>query len=196
MANLCSLSRQRSSESTTNGPVVSGNRSNKNLIRTLTEEPTSPAPYSANNNIITNMTHTRMEQQQDINANNEQYLPPLNGGSGVARGMPPNRNGDNGKNYSVTQQFYPEGSTHSVNAGLGGSIYNNNNHINYNPSGGALLTTNGNIHGDSSNSLAGTTASPNTSTIRMSKFCHECGTRFIVDQAKFCIDCGVKRLIL
>lgn len=28
---------------------------------------------------------------------------------------------------------------------------------------------------------------------KLSKFCHECGARFIVDQAKFCMDCGVKR---
>ncbi|XP_066246201.1 uncharacterized protein DDB_G0284459-like isoform X1 [Euwallacea similis] len=30
----------------------------------------------------------------------------------------------------------------------------------------------------------------------MSKFCHECGTRFPVSSAKFCVECGVKRLVL
>ncbi|XP_063365468.1 putative uncharacterized protein DDB_G0282133 isoform X4 [Cydia amplana] len=29
---------------------------------------------------------------------------------------------------------------------------------------------------------------------RLSRFCHECGSRFPVDAAKFCIECGVKRL--
>ncbi|XP_047992302.1 formin-J-like isoform X2 [Leguminivora glycinivorella] len=29
---------------------------------------------------------------------------------------------------------------------------------------------------------------------RLSRFCHECGSRFPVDTAKFCIECGVKRL--
>ncbi|XP_055319252.1 uncharacterized protein LOC129576981 isoform X2 [Sitodiplosis mosellana] len=28
---------------------------------------------------------------------------------------------------------------------------------------------------------------------KLTKFCHECGARFIVDQAKFCMNCGVKR---
>lgn len=31
------------------------------------------------------------------------------------------------------------------------------------------------------------------STIKLFKFCHECGAKFIVDQAKFCMECGVKR---
>ncbi|CAK1555639.1 unnamed protein product [Leptosia nina] len=29
---------------------------------------------------------------------------------------------------------------------------------------------------------------------RLSRFCHECGSKFPVDTAKFCIECGVKRL--
>lgn len=28
---------------------------------------------------------------------------------------------------------------------------------------------------------------------KLSKFCHECGGKFIVEQAKFCMDCGAKR---
>lgn len=32
--------------------------------------------------------------------------------------------------------------------------------------------------------------------MKMSKFCHECGAKFIVDQAKFCMDCGAKRAML
>ncbi|KOB75480.1 Synaptonemal complex protein [Operophtera brumata] len=31
---------------------------------------------------------------------------------------------------------------------------------------------------------------------RLSRFCHECGTRFSVESAKFCIECGVKRLVM
>ncbi|XP_063386468.1 uncharacterized protein LOC134672466 isoform X8 [Cydia fagiglandana] len=31
---------------------------------------------------------------------------------------------------------------------------------------------------------------------RLSRFCHECGSRFPVDTAKFCIECGVKRLVV
>lgn len=32
--------------------------------------------------------------------------------------------------------------------------------------------------------------------MKMSKFCHECGGKFIVEQAKFCMDCGAKRAVL
>ncbi|XP_013148213.1 PREDICTED: dentin sialophosphoprotein isoform X3 [Papilio polytes] len=31
---------------------------------------------------------------------------------------------------------------------------------------------------------------------RLSRFCHECGSRFPVDSAKFCIECGVRRLLV
>lgn len=31
------------------------------------------------------------------------------------------------------------------------------------------------------------------SSLKLSRFCHECGAKFIVDQAKFCMECGVKR---
>ncbi|XP_073961596.1 uncharacterized protein isoform X6 [Choristoneura fumiferana] len=31
---------------------------------------------------------------------------------------------------------------------------------------------------------------------RLSRFCHECGSKFPVDAAKFCIECGVKRLVV
>lgn len=29
---------------------------------------------------------------------------------------------------------------------------------------------------------------------KLSKFCHECGYKFIVPTAKFCIECGVRRI--
>ncbi|XP_030369606.1 uncharacterized protein LOC115620481 isoform X4 [Scaptodrosophila lebanonensis] len=35
-----------------------------------------------------------------------------------------------------------------------------------------------------------------SSSMKMSKFCHECGAKFILEQAKFCMDCGVRRMIL
>lgn len=33
-------------------------------------------------------------------------------------------------------------------------------------------------------------------TMKLSKFCHECGAKFIVDQAKFCMECGVRRVTI
>lgn len=31
---------------------------------------------------------------------------------------------------------------------------------------------------------------------KLSKFCHECGSRFKLSSAKFCMDCGVKRIVI
>ncbi|XP_041633122.1 uncharacterized protein [Drosophila kikkawai] len=35
-----------------------------------------------------------------------------------------------------------------------------------------------------------------SSSMKMSKFCHECGAKFIIEHAKFCMDCGVRRMVL
>lgn len=31
---------------------------------------------------------------------------------------------------------------------------------------------------------------------KMSKFCHECGSRFKLVSAKFCMECGVRRIVI
>lgn len=36
----------------------------------------------------------------------------------------------------------------------------------------------------------------NDNVNKMSKFCYECGAKYIYDQAKFCVECGVKRVAL
>lgn len=36
----------------------------------------------------------------------------------------------------------------------------------------------------------------NYNSLKSTKFCHECGAKFIVDHARFCMDCGVKRAVL
>lgn len=40
------------------------------------------------------------------------------------------------------------------------------------------------------------TNTTNSNAVKLSKFCHECGAKFIVDQAKFCMDCGARRAAL
>ncbi|XP_031327329.1 zinc finger C2HC domain-containing protein 1A-like isoform X3 [Photinus pyralis] len=45
-------------------------------------------------------------------------------------------------------------------------------------------------------SSSDTTSMPLESQQRVSKFCHECGTRYPIITAKFCVECGVKRLVL
>lgn len=31
---------------------------------------------------------------------------------------------------------------------------------------------------------------------KLSRFCHECGAKFLVSSAKFCMECGVRRVVL
>lgn len=33
-------------------------------------------------------------------------------------------------------------------------------------------------------------------SMRLPKFCHECGSKYPVEVAKFCVECGAKRLVL
>jgi len=40
------------------------------------------------------------------------------------------------------------------------------------------------------------TISRMNSTEQYSKFCHDCGYKFVVPTAKFCIECGVRRIKL
>lgn len=36
----------------------------------------------------------------------------------------------------------------------------------------------------------------NATSLQMSKFCHECGSRFMIDTAKFCMECGIRRIMI
>uniref|UniRef100_A0A8C3JRC5 Zinc finger C2HC domain-containing protein 1A n=1 Tax=Calidris pygmaea TaxID=425635 RepID=A0A8C3JRC5_9CHAR len=38
--------------------------------------------------------------------------------------------------------------------------------------------------------------SEGNSPIQLSKFCHECGTRYPVEWAKFCCECGIRRMVV
>nr|XP_022916441.1 uncharacterized protein LOC111426236 isoform X2 [Onthophagus taurus] len=37
---------------------------------------------------------------------------------------------------------------------------------------------------------------PSNVPLKMSKFCHECGSKYPLAAAKFCVECGIKRLVL
>lgn len=57
------------------------------------------------------------------------------------------------------------------------------------------------LNGIESPSSSGSEMSPSSpcppkSPQRMSRFCHECGTKYPLSYAKFCVECGVKRLVL
>uniref|UniRef100_A0A8D0F787 Zinc finger C2HC domain-containing protein 1A n=1 Tax=Strix occidentalis caurina TaxID=311401 RepID=A0A8D0F787_STROC len=46
------------------------------------------------------------------------------------------------------------------------------------------------VNGGSSKSSEG------SSPVQLSKFCHECGTRYPVEWAKFCCECGIRRMVV
>ncbi|XP_023171903.2 homeobox protein 9 isoform X5 [Drosophila hydei] len=87
-------------------------------------------------------------------------------------------------NYIQQQQSQPQvanNNNYELNAL---NLKNNNN----NNSGGVGLTPTTSQHSlHSSNSNV---------SMKMSKFCHECGAKFVLEHAKFCMDCGVRRVVL
>lgn len=52
------------------------------------------------------------------------------------------------------------------------------------------------LDGIESPSSSGSETTPPKSPQRMSRFCHECGSKYPLSCAKFCVECGVKRLVL
>uniref|UniRef100_A0A8D0H5J2 Zinc finger C2HC domain-containing protein 1A n=1 Tax=Sphenodon punctatus TaxID=8508 RepID=A0A8D0H5J2_SPHPU len=54
------------------------------------------------------------------------------------------------------------------------------------------------LYGDYTSSVNGGSAKGNegNSPVQLSKFCHECGTRYPVELAKFCCECGVRRMVV
>ncbi|KFO71181.1 Zinc finger C2HC domain-containing protein 1A, partial [Cuculus canorus] len=52
--------------------------------------------------------------------------------------------------------------------------------------------------GDSPSSVNGgsSKSSEGNSSAQLSKFCHECGTRYPVEWAKFCCECGIRRMVV
>ncbi|EDW60687.2 putative uncharacterized protein DDB_G0277255 isoform X2 [Drosophila virilis] len=69
------------------------------------------------------------------------------------------------------------------------NLNNNNNNgvsVNLTPTTSQLS-----LHSNTSNVSSGM-----SSSMKMSKFCHECGAKFVIEHAKFCMDCGVRRVVL
>ncbi|XP_033917517.1 zinc finger C2HC domain-containing protein 1A isoform X2 [Melopsittacus undulatus] len=51
--------------------------------------------------------------------------------------------------------------------------------------------------GDCTSSVNGSSkSSEGNSPVHLSKFCHECGTRYPVEWAKFCCECGIRRMVV
>ncbi|NWI04130.1 ZC21A protein, partial [Tichodroma muraria] len=54
------------------------------------------------------------------------------------------------------------------------------------------------LSGDYPSSVNGGSAknSEGISPVQLSKFCHECGTKYPVEWAKFCCECGIRRMVV
>lgn len=176
---LCSLSRQRSSELT--------NPRNSSRSRPLTSNTT------AGNIVLSRPLPEERSRQLSASSSSssEHALPPIGGNN----------------NYQKHQQQQQQHMAH---------MYNNNNNNNSNATNDLeemlryernnnfdvpLHPTMAQHHSNretpmsSSNQLFGS-SSTMSSSMKMSKFCHECGSKFLLEQAKFCMDCGVKRICL
>lgn len=100
-----------------------------------------------------------------------------------------------------SQNIYDSINLSSITSIHGGSTkptFNYNNNLN-------SLDKNGHSRAMPSNSIAGDLKpSPaasrhslsNDAPPKMTKFCYECGAKFVVPHAKFCMECGVRRVVL
>lgn len=52
------------------------------------------------------------------------------------------------------------------------------------------------LHGKSPSTGSSSGAASMAAAVPISKFCHECGSRFMINTAKFCMECGVRRIML
>ncbi|KAM7345644.1 uncharacterized protein ACRADG_011849 isoform 2-T4 [Cochliomyia hominivorax] len=178
-----SLSRQRSSEltaqrnSSRTRPMTS-NTANTLINRPLTEE--------------TSLVRSR-QLSASSSSSSEHALPSINTNSNSYQ-----------RQQQQSQHFYNSNNNNNNNItnDLDDLIRyernNNNNNNNYDvqPSH-PTLTGNTNSHSNLESLQQYTTSNSTMSTsMKMSKFCHECGSKFLLDQAKFCMDCGVKRIVL
>ncbi|XP_017124499.1 mucin-5AC isoform X7 [Drosophila elegans] len=86
-------------------------------------------------------------------------------------------------NYNYQQQQQQQTQSQSQ------PTYNTNNNNSNNNNNNLPMTPTTSQHSLMSNSSM-------SLSMKMSKFCHECGAKFIIEHAKFCMDCGVKRVVL
>uniref|UniRef100_A0A1I8P5A4 C2HC/C3H-type domain-containing protein n=1 Tax=Stomoxys calcitrans TaxID=35570 RepID=A0A1I8P5A4_STOCA len=201
-----SLSRQRSSE-LTNPRNSSRNRTlpanaggNVVLSRPLTEERARQLsassssssehalpPIGGNNNYQKQQHVTQMYNNNNINNNTSS-----NTGSNAANNMEDMLRYERNNNFDVPIHPTTGGLTSPVVA-TAPTTANQQQHYGHHLHHHA--TSHEPTPMSSTNQLYGSNSTM-SSSMKMSKFCHECGSKFLLDQAKFCMDCGVKRICL
>ncbi|KAH8321922.1 hypothetical protein KR067_009823 [Drosophila pandora] len=181
-----SLSRQRSSE------LQPGTPRSQGLLR----------PHTANAKLAGNMSdastqaHTKygtLKARQRLFSNNGSSVTSNNGnGDGAESSSSGSENSLEVQQKQQQQQLtsnynYQQQQQHQTQSQ---PAYNTNT-INNNTTVPMTPTT-------SQHSLLSNTSNTSSmsSSMKMSKFCHECGAKFIVEQAKFCMECGVRRMVL
>lgn len=123
--------------------------------------------------------------QSTANSNTETLLPPL-----VTHAH---------KNNS--QNIYDSinlSSITSINCASNKPSFNYNNNLNcLDKNSHSRAMPSHSIMGDRKLSPAATkNSTSNEVPVKMTKFCYECGAKFIVSHAKFCMECGVRRVVL
>ncbi|XP_062136499.1 putative uncharacterized protein DDB_G0277255 isoform X8 [Drosophila sulfurigaster albostrigata] len=106
-------------------------------------------------------------------------------------------------NYHQQQQHQHQ---HQQQSQVETAYNNNNNNNNNNYEHNAQNNMNNNTINAASTALASSqhSLSSNTSngsssmtaSMKMSNYCYECGSKFMIGHAKFCVECGVKRVAL
>lgn len=57
-----------------------------------------------------------------------------------------------------------------------------------------MIPRNSSVPFNRTTSTASNATEGDQNELKLSKFCHECGYKFVVPTAKFCIECGVRRI--
>ncbi|KAI8122219.1 Zinc finger C2HC domain-containing protein 1A [Lucilia cuprina] len=171
-----SLSRQRSSELT--------NQRNSNRSRPLTS---NTANCLLNRPLTEESSLGRSRQlSASSSSSSEHALPPLTNSNSFHKQQQQQQQLYNNNNNNTDLEELRRYERHS-----------NNNNNNYDlPPSHVSLTGATNSHTNLETLQQYPSNSTMSSSMKVSKFCHECGSRFLLEQAKFCMDCGVKRIVL
>ncbi|KNC24185.1 hypothetical protein FF38_02180 [Lucilia cuprina] len=167
-----SLSRQRSSELT--------NQRNSNRSRPLTS---NTANCLLNRPLTEESSLGRSRQlSASSSSSSEHALPPLTNSNSFHKQQQQQQQLYNNNNNNTDLEELRRYERHS-----------NNNNNNYDlPPSHVSLTGATNSHTNLETLQQYPSNSTMSSSMKVSKFCHECGSRFLLEQAKFCMDCGVK----
>ncbi|XP_075170007.1 uncharacterized protein LOC142241983 isoform X8 [Haematobia irritans] len=189
-----SLSRQRSSEltnprnSSRNRPLTSATGGNVVLSRPLAEERSRQLSASSSSSsehalppIGGNNNYQKQQQQHNTQMYNNNNNNNNNGNTGNM-----NNNLEEMLRYERNNNFdmpiLPAGTIQSPSTAQ--PQHQQQQQLNYQTT---PMSSSTQLYGSNSTM---------SSSMKMSKFCHECGSKFLLDQAKFCMDCGVKRICL